>query len=168
MTLPRTGPELSVVDNASEQEGAGNAPRGGSPPSSQGLWSRRVPFWLLVAVVVIAVLLSIIQAWRARDLAVQVASLEAEVAVAGEKLRAYQSHLDGVRSGVDELARQLEALQVLVGRDPLAPVVEAETGEAAVGSEADSPAPGGVSDGPPAALDAVPGPAPIPGEFELR
>ena len=167
MTLPRTGPELSLVDTATEQEGADSALRGGSP-SSQGLWSRRVPLWLLVAVVVVAVLVSILQVWRARDLAVQVASLEAEVAVAGEKLRAYQSHLDSVRSGVDELAAQLEALRVLVGRDPLAPVVEAETGEAPVGSDTDFSAPGGVSDGPPAAVDADRDPAPIPGEFEPR
>ena len=166
MTAPRTGPELSLVGSASEQEGAGSGP-GGGPRSARRLWSRRVPLWLLAGVVVAAVLLSSIQAWRARDLALQVSSLEAEVAAAGEKLRAYQSHLDAVRGGVDELARQLDALQVLVVRDPLTPAAEEETGEAAVGSDAEPAAPGGVSDRPPAA-DAFGDPTPIPAEVELR
>ncbi len=131
--------ELNVVSGAAEPtatkaaSGPGPAPAEGGP----NVTSRRkgVSIWALLAVVLVIALIGagfyLNEYQRAEMLQSQVTMLEGELAVAGEQLEAYQSHLGEVRAGVADLKSQVGALDVLVNRDPLAPAIAAPAAGAA-------------------------------------
>jgi hypothetical protein len=162
MTAPETGPGLNLVGASNGRSEAGRSQPGRAAPSHEPIRRRRLPLWLLAAIAVAAILLAFFQARRASELSIQVVSLEAEVASTAEKLRAYQSHLGEVRTGVDALSGQLESLRELVGRDPLtpamvAPELEPASDEAGAAPDGESGAPSGVEESP---VSVDPGPAP--------
>lgn len=152
MAAPESSPELSVVDDHAEPSQVDETPAAGSatqpddattetrpvaspsvtapePAQPQEAKRRGVPWWVVVVVAVLGLILFLNQYQRAEGLDARVTSLTDELLVADQSLRvaeghvaAHQAHLDQVRSGVASLSDQVAGLQALADRDPLSPV----------------------------------------------
>lgn len=150
MAAPNSSPDLSVVSEQEAESSASPASAAQAPPPAAAQPAparteekrrRGVPWWVVAVVAVAGLVLFVTQYQRAQRLDARVQGLQAELAVAGEQLAAYQSHLTTVRGSVGELSDRVAGLKTLVDMDPLnpppAPVVEAaETAESAPAEEA--------------------------------
>lgn len=141
MAAPESTPDLSVVEPeqtpsagtpASEAPAASSpAPAAAQQPAQSDSSKRRgVPWWVVVVVAVIGLILFLNQYQRAEGLDARVTSLTEELLVADQRLEvaqgqiaSHQSHLDRVRAGISALSESVAGLQVLAERDPLAPPV---------------------------------------------
>jgi len=155
MSAPEASPDLSVVsDEPSPRSRPEAAP---VPRSSEPTPAKRsgAPWWLVVVVAVVGVLLFLNQWQRAEGLDARVRSLTEELTAADQQLEianqhvaAHQAHLQRVRAGVAALSDQVAGLQALADRDPLAPApaANAEEGRAPAadsGQSSAGPAPAG-------------------------
>jgi hypothetical protein len=150
MAAPNSSPELSVVTDPEQPEPARDSKQAAEaepepdpepaerrempserpasvPPTAAASPQRRsrgahgAPWWLVGAVAITGLALFFGQYLRAERLDARVQALRTELEEAGMQLAAYQSHLDHIRLGVDDLAALLGSLQELVESDPLAP-----------------------------------------------
>ncbi len=108
-------PKLVMVSSGPDHDPASDA---------QPLWRRigdsPLVYWLIAVVLVIAIAGVGIQSRRVAELTGQVENLEVELTSARAALTAYQARADEIRSSVGDLQFQLDALEELVSRDPLA------------------------------------------------
>jgi hypothetical protein len=158
MSAPESSHELSVVsDSEDASSGAAEPSPKAAPPSptpepkpagDERARRRGAPWWLVVVVAVIGVLLFLNQYQRAEGLDARVNALTEELLVADEQLEvanahiaAHQTHLDRVRVGVADLSDQVAGLQALANRDPLAPAPVDKVPAEAAGSASAAPAP---------------------------
>jgi len=151
MAAPESTPDLSVVsDRASQAESAKRRPSAPAPRPAESEKARRrgAPWWLLIVVAVVGLILFLTQFQRAQRLDGRVASLIEELAVTDQRLEvangqlaAHQTHLQRVRAGVAALSDQVNGLQALADRDPLAPTVGSEVASSgATAAESTAPA----------------------------
>ncbi len=177
MAAPESSPDLSVVqpsaqpsvqpsaqpsaeapaeETAVEPTPPHTGPSAAKPQSSE---RRGAPWWLVVVVAVVGVILFLNQYQRAEVLDARVTSLTDELLATDQQLQlahdhiaAHQTHLDQVRSGVAELSASVAGLQALADRDPLAPPA-GPTVEPSAASSAEPTPP--VDSAPPARSTAV-------------
>ena len=177
MAAPESSPDLSVVqpsaqpsvqpsaqpsaeapaeETAVEPTPPHTGPSAAKPQSSE---RRGAPWWLVVVVAVVGVILFLNQYQRAEVLDARVTSLTDELLATDQQLQlahdhiaAHQTHLDQVRSGVAELSASVAGVQALADRDPLAPPA-GPTVEPSAASSAEPTPP--VDSAPPARSTAV-------------
>ena len=111
MTHPRG--KLEVV----ESPGGESTTRQPQQPRSSGSKSRS-GFWLLAALLVIAVTAVAFQTSRVDGLSGQVESLTTELSTTRAALHSYESRFAEIRSSVVELRSQLTELETLVEERP--------------------------------------------------
>ena len=109
-------PKLVVVSSRPDGETEGVA-----QPRWRRIVDSRALYWLIAAVLVTAIAGLGVQSRRVAELSGQVESLKAELISAQAALAAYEVRIDEIRTSVGGLQYQLDALDELVSRDPLAP-----------------------------------------------
>ncbi|MEZ4333891.1 MAG: hypothetical protein R3F35_19230 [Myxococcota bacterium] len=95
-------------------------PANGATPASRRIRGsgRRLPLWVFALLILLFLFVYGYQSYHASELAEQVARLEASLADAEGRLESHRTHLLEIRSGIHDLSGRLEALQVLIDRDP--------------------------------------------------
>jgi uncharacterized coiled-coil protein SlyX len=147
MAAPDSPPGLSVVSDGPSSARA--TPKRPEPIARKAEPKRAerkgAPWWLVVVVAAVGLILFVTQFQRAERLDARVASLSEELAATDQRLEianlhltAHQSHLEKVRASVSALSDQVVGLQALTDRDPLAPVVHDASGAAASAAGTDS------------------------------
>jgi len=128
-------PKLVAVGAESKPAEAGDGP--GRQPETDAPSARRTT-WLLAALLLLACLALVIQTRRVGALSGEVSRLSSDLMGARTALTAYEGRLATVREVVGDLSRRVGQLDVLVRRDPLAPV-EPEDLEALPAPEVPAP-----------------------------
>jgi len=105
---------------------------------------RQVPLWLFAGLLVLFLAAYALQIQRAGRLEAEVLRLEGSLAGAEARLESHRTHLLEIRTGAHDLAARLEALQLLIDRDPAA--ASAATTDAEPVPAAETPAQDDVSD----------------------
>jgi hypothetical protein len=112
-------PKLTAVGSEPKPAETGPGPSRRSDPDAPG--ARRAT-WLLAALLLLACLALVIQTRRVGALSGEVSRLSTDLMGARTTLTAYEGRLATVREVVGDLSRRVGQLDVLVRRDPLAPV----------------------------------------------
>jgi hypothetical protein len=106
-------PKLVAVGSARE-EGAPDR----SPQRRRRWTDLGVGFWLLAAILVIAVMIVAVQTRELDRLSAQVETLQSELSAAHGALRGYESRFGEIRESVGDLRAQLGELEQLVEQPP--------------------------------------------------
>jgi hypothetical protein len=112
-------PRLTAVGSEPKPAQSGPGPGGRPAPDAPG--ARRTT-WLLAALLLVACLALVIQTRRVGALSGEVSRLSTDLMAARTTLTAYEGRLATVREVVGDLSRRVGQLDLLVRRDPLAPV----------------------------------------------
>jgi hypothetical protein len=138
-----------VSERGSRGEGAGADPgpgrstktasdaQGDQDPSGHPLagrdrkQGRRVPLWLVAALLVLFLMGYGYQTHQAGKLQGEVLRLQEALTSAESRLESHRTHLLEIRSGVQDLSTRMEALRALIDQDPTAPPASAPASEPA-------------------------------------